>query len=85
MLQAQAEIVKTLQEMSEMNRTLLRKQQDPPPAAPRPSEAEWGERDRVNSIAGLEVKHNLPVIKDTDMDLERHIREYGAKFGLTTS
>ena len=32
--------------------------------------------ENVYSIAGLEFKQNLPVIKDSDTDLGRHIREY---------
>ena len=32
--------------------------------------------ESIHSIAGLEFKQSLPVIKDTDTDLDRHIREY---------
>ena len=32
--------------------------------------------DRLNAIAGFEFKQHLPVIKDSDCDFERHIREF---------
>ena len=31
---------------------------------------------KTNAIAGFEFKQNLPVIKDTGPDLDRHIREF---------
>ena len=30
--------------------------------------------DRMNAIAGFEFKQSLPIIKDSDPDLERHTR-----------
>ena len=39
-------------------------------------EDSYQQSDQIQALAGLEFKYNLPVIKDTDMDLERHIREY---------
>ena len=32
--------------------------------------------DRLNAIAGFEFKQSLPVIKDSDFDFERHVREF---------
>ena len=32
--------------------------------------------DTMNAIAGFEFKQCLPVIKDVDTDLDRHIREF---------
>ena len=32
--------------------------------------------DRLNALAGFEFKQSLPVIEDSDPDLERHVREF---------
>ena len=32
--------------------------------------------DKMNAISGFEIKQNLPVIKDTDLDLDRHLSEF---------
>ena len=32
--------------------------------------------DKVNAIAGIKFEKKLPVIKDTDLNLDRHLREF---------
>ncbi len=32
--------------------------------------------DKVNALAGLEFKQKLPAIKDSDKDLDAHLREF---------
>ena len=33
-------------------------------------------RDRVNALAGIKFEKKIPVIKDADLDLDRHLREF---------
>ena len=63
------EMVKALRDVTETNRALM---QQPRSAAREPAETV----ERVSAITGLEYKQNLPVIKDTDTNLDRHIREF---------
>ena len=66
------EMVKTLQEIQKA----LQTPRDTGRLG-RLDEEEVKERhDSAYSIAGLEFKQSLPVIKDSDTDLDRHIREY---------
>ena len=67
------EMVKTLQEIQRALQTTPRDSG----LLDRLDEEDLRDRhENVHSIAGLEFKQNLPVIKDTDTDLDRHIREY---------
>ena len=34
------------------------------------------ETDRLNAIAGFEFKQNISVIKDSDFEFERHVRDF---------
>ena len=66
------EMVKTLQEIQKA----LQTPRDTGRLG-RLDEEEVKERhDSAYSIAGLEFKQSLPAIKDSDTDLDRHIREY---------
>ncbi len=38
--------------------------------------------DKVNALAGIKFEQKLPVIKDTDMDLKRHLREFQARLNM---
>ena len=59
-----------------MNKTLLEERQNSS-SVPRYTEEDPPDStERVHAISGLEVKQSLPVIKDTDPDLEKHIREF---------
>ena len=63
------EMVKALKEVTETNRALIQQPRASPQESAEPVE-------RVGAITGLEYKQNLPVIKDTDTNLERHVREF---------
>ena len=62
------EMIKVLRDVTETNKVLA---QQPRPAAEPPEAAE-----RVSAISGLEYKQNLPIIKDLDTNLDKHIREF---------
>ena len=47
-----------------------------PEAALRTSGSDDRYEDKVNAISGIDFKQKLPVIKDDDRDLDRHLREY---------
>jgi hypothetical protein len=68
-----AEIVKTLQEIQKAFQATPR---GPTRLGLLTEEDLKEQHESIHSIAGLEFKQNLPVIKDTDTDLDRHIREY---------
>ena len=40
--------------------------------------------DKVNAIAGIKFEKKLPVIKDTDLNLDRHLREFDNVLRLHT-
>ena len=69
-------MIKILKEVSQSQERLARG--DMRPESNRVlSEVDRGSApEKISAIAGLEFKQNLPVIKDTDPDLEGHLREF---------
>jgi len=69
------EMIRVLREVSR-NQELLARMSAQHESAPRVTEGDdAAATDKVNSIAGFGFKQSLPVIKDTDPDLDRRIRE----------
>ena len=52
----------------------------PVPAAREVDEERY--TDKVNALAGIKFEKKIPVIKDNDLDLDRHIREFEAVLAM---
>ena len=61
-----AELVRALRGMPEAIKESL--------GGSRPTDDAATAHDKLNAIVGFEFKQNLPVIKDTDFDVDRHVR-----------
>ena len=63
-----AELVRALREISSTNAELVKTQRDA-----RSSNEQ--DPDRYNALSRFELKQNVPVLKDKDLDLDRHLME----------
>ena len=67
------EMIRALQELSRSQEKLAQQQGQ---ATKLTEGDDMAVTDKMNAITGFEFKQNLPVIKDTEPDLENHLREF---------